>query len=398
MNNPNIEPSYTQVTVTNQFDYRRILTILAIVLFVWAIFKIAYTYAFPEKSAFGLCQESYIQAVDAIYKENKAIAQKCANEYEDDIYKLNKCTSSPLPIPVNTCWEPMNGTGATTPVPPTSPTLRDEFGLTWCRFVNAKHKMPRYNLSWLAYDIACEKWIAFDVKSPWDYTIEKIWYGANLGDYIILKNSWDFRIVLAHTATSRNVGEKLHKGDIIWQTNLSWSSTWMHVHIELWYKYFTLTSPAIYGWEHDRENQWALLKHRWWDFGQPKETPYYFTSYNLWDTNQTDKTPCIGASGVDLCYLEAQGIRTMALTSDIRAKIKVKLGDKVKLEWDTWCEWEFVVQDEMNCRFRWKPCTYLKDWKEVQHPTGNVLRPGTPYYIKGDLPSKPGWACFVTKL
>lgn len=50
----------------------------------------------------------------------------------------------------------MNGTGATTPVPP-SPTLREKFGLADCRFTNKDHRMNKYNLAWTAYDIACEK-------------------------------------------------------------------------------------------------------------------------------------------------------------------------------------------------------------------------------------------------
>lgn len=29
-----------------------------------------------------------------------------------------------------------------------------------------KHKLPKYNLEWMAYDIACEKGKSFDVRSP----------------------------------------------------------------------------------------------------------------------------------------------------------------------------------------------------------------------------------------
>ena len=59
---------------------------------------------------------------------------------------------------------------------------------------------------------------------------------------------------------------------------------------------------------------------------------YYFTHYDLGDINQNDSSPCHGASGADLCFLARQGVNTMALTSDIRAKIGVKFGDKVILE------------------------------------------------------------------
>ncbi len=383
MTNTNPEPSYTTETVKITVDFKRLLIILAIVVTLWTLFRIVYTYAFPEKSPLQVCQESYMESVNTIARENEKTAQKCAEDFGSDIYKLNKCTSSPLPTPNNNCWVTLNGTGAKSPVPPSGPTLRKEFWLEDCRFVNKDHRMNKYHLNWTAYDIACVKWVAFDIKSPWDYKIEKIWFWYNMGNYIILKSDWDFRIVLAHTQTSRKVGEQLKKWDIIGQTDLSWTSTWMHVHIELWYKYFILSSEAIYGWEHTRENQWALLQHRKWDFGQPKEQPYYFTAYNLWDVNQNDSTPCIGASGVDLCALEASGVRTMALTADIRKKYKVSLGEKVRLTGEPGCEGEYEVHDEMNIRFRQDP---------------GILRPWTPYFIKGDLPSKPGWTCFVTKL
>lgn len=64
---------------------------------------------------------------------------------------------------------------------------------------------------------------------------------------------------------------------------------------------------------------------------KPKQM-YYFTHYDLGDYRQNDKTPCIGASGKDLCKLERSGVRTMALTSDIRKKMGIKFGDTVKLE------------------------------------------------------------------
>lgn len=375
--------SYETKTLKTQFNYIRIAKIAWVVLAIALLGKVIFTYAFPSKTPLQMCQESYMTSVNAIYRENEKIAKQCINDSGNDIYKLNKCTSSPLPIPVNTCWTTLNASGSTIPLPPSWPTLRKEFGLDNCRYVNGDHRMNKYNLQWMGYDIACEKWVAFDVKSPWDYQIEKKWYGANIGNYIILKNNGDFRIVLGHTQTSRKVGEKLHRGDIIGQTNLSGLSTWIHVHIELWYKYFNLSSEAIYEWDHIRQLNAGLLNHRNWNFGQPKYNPFYFTEYNLWDPAQNDATPCIGSSGKDLCAMEAAWVRTMALTSDIRAKLWIKFWDRVKLEWDTGCEWIYEVHDEMNIRFRQDP------W---------VLRPWTPYYIKGDLPSKPGWACYVTKL
>lgn len=50
-----------------------------------------------------MCQESYMKSVNEIYKANEETAKECTEKYGKDIYKLNKCTSSPLPIPENKC-------------------------------------------------------------------------------------------------------------------------------------------------------------------------------------------------------------------------------------------------------------------------------------------------------
>lgn len=50
-----------------------------------------------------MCQESYMKALNEVYRENEKTAKECVNKYQDDIYKLNKCTSSPLPLPENKC-------------------------------------------------------------------------------------------------------------------------------------------------------------------------------------------------------------------------------------------------------------------------------------------------------
>lgn len=65
--------------------------------------KVIYSYAFQEKSALQMCQESYMKALNEVYRENEKTAKECVNKYQDDIYKLNKCTSSPLPLPENKC-------------------------------------------------------------------------------------------------------------------------------------------------------------------------------------------------------------------------------------------------------------------------------------------------------
>lgn len=255
MNNPNIEPSYTQVTVTNKFDYRRILTILALVLFIWAIFKIAYTYAFPEKSAFWLCQESYIQAVDAIYKENKATAQKCADEYEDDIFKLNKCTSSPLPMPVNTCGTQINSwtvTPANTGVPPKESTEE---------YLNRKHwqvcdKQPMsplckdkelfVKLYWITEErIPWKNWFPIMLgiinaeSSLWtNFHPDKCWYTNNWWGLKWKKTDWG-ESVRDQSIPDKN-GCWLYRYDTVEDFWISKTNTFRH-----WYKWCIDSSTPL---------------------------------------------------------------------------------------------------------------------------------------------------------
>lgn len=352
--------------VTHKFNpvSREGVLILAIVITL--IGAIVSAFASGGKTSLQICQESYMKSSNEIVRYNE----------ENPSYKIS--------LPQYDC-NSIVWTASGAIVPPPSETLRNKFGLWDCRFITDEHKLPRYNLEWTAYDIACEKGKSFDVKSPSSYTIEKIGFWYNIGNYIILKNSKDsnIRLVLGHTVTSRKVWTTVEGWEIIGQTNLSGESTWVHVHIELWYKYFIVSRWFALGTEYDSQNGTALLNHRHWDFSQPTTNPYYFTSYDLWDPAQNDSTPCIGASWKDLCEMEKNWIRTMALTSDIRNLLWVKFWDKIELIWEDGCQGIYQVEDEMNVRYRSVP------W---------ILRPWTPYYIKWDLPSKWGGACNIQKI
>lgn len=116
-----------------------------------------------------------------------------------------------------------------------------------------------------------------------------------------------------------------------------------------------------------------------------KEYEYYFTNYDLWDVWQNDSTPCIWASGKDLCYLHQQGINTMALVNIKRKEMWIEFWDKVELTW--WpCEWIYQVEDEMNIRFRQKTPIY-KPWTKFEirwdiARYGHKLECGGAYTIK----------------
>lgn len=66
----------------------------------------------------------------------------------------------------------------------------------------------------------------------------------------------------------------------------------------------------------------------------------YVTAYNVGVVAQTDNTPCIGASGDDLCELVAQGIKVCAANF-------VPLGTHLEIEGFGTCK----VLDRMNVRY-----------------------------------------------
>ena len=66
----------------------------------------------------------------------------------------------------------------------------------------------------------------------------------------------------------------------------------------------------------------------------------YVTAYNVGVVAQTDNTPCIGASGKDLCELVGQGISICAANF-------VPLGTRLEIEGFGVC----LVEDRMNARY-----------------------------------------------
>lgn len=95
----------------------------------------------------------------------------------------------------------------------------------------------------------------------------------------------------------------------------------------------------------------------------------YFTDYDLWDPNQNDSEPCIGASGKDLCKMTENGINTIALVNIKRKELGINFWDQVQLIW--WaCDWIYSVEDEMNWKFR---------------QSIPIYRPGTSFEIRWDI-------------
>lgn len=255
-----------------------------------------------------------LTAMDTQIAELNSYKQKIANELEDKVNQANdeitkQCGLIPdslkegidckkfvqntklpkaqvTPIEANTnSWTSSGATLGSAP----ERTLREFLSISECETrdlsFNTKHKLPKYDLEWLAYDIPpCVKWEAMKVFAPsyWEYwDVEKIGYGNNMGNYVILKSQGsDLRVVYAHTVVDKSLlGWTVNQGREIGYTDLSGESTGMHLHVELWRGTNIVSKHVLWSDEYIIQDQTRLLKHRNWDFSENKEISYWNT-YN----------------------------------------------------------------------------------------------------------------------
>ena len=208
--------------------------------------------------------------------------QKDAEKATDALDKINVCYNKFKRNDIDiekemerfTTWTASGGQQTSVPAKK-QVNLRSIFSLWDCLFTNDNHKLPRYNLEWLAYDIACNQWEAFDVSAPnyWNgWIVEKIGYGNNLWNFIIIKSNI-LRVVYGHTKPI----DWLKEWDIvkntftIGKTNLSWASTGMHLHLEIWEGTDIVSRERFWDSKWDKQDQTKLLEHRGWDFSQKKK-------------------------------------------------------------------------------------------------------------------------------
>lgn len=243
-----------------------------------------------------------------------------------------------------------------------------------------------------------------------EYKIEETWYDNLLGNFVILsfpdwpelewvRTRWYFW----HTVLDK--GWKVGDTVITWvrfaHADLSGATTGWHTHIELRRMYDGIWQSVRYVTRSKERKLEEKRLSKKASVSTGSDVIYYFTHYAFVEW-QTDSTPCIWADGKDSCLLLKHGRWTMALTVDIRKKLGIVFGDKVALTGDVGCEGVYTVTDEMACRFRgeyaWAngPCSY-SDWTLTPR-ISHIRRPWTSYYIKGDLPGRPGWACSISKL
>lgn len=267
-----------------------------------------------------------------------------------------------------------------------------------------------------ATDLAC-KFESQGVYAPdyldqmIEYKIESVWSDSLLWNFVILSFpntgnvAWsDIRWYFGHTVLDSwwKVWDIVTTWVRFAHANISGATTGWHTHIELRRMYDGVWQSVRYV---TRGKERKLEEKRIWGGNNQVLSGaviYYFTHYDLWDESQNDSAPCISADWNDSCKVMNHGRSTMALTIDVRKSLGINFGDKVALTGDVGCEGVYTVTDELACRFRgeyaWAngPCTY-KDWAPTPK-VSDVLRPGTPYFIKGDLPWRPGGACSIRKL
>ena len=176
----------------------------------------------------------------------------------------------------------------------------------------------------------------------WENADELLWNYAKLN----FTHKWHkYYWIIAHLDTRMKTGDTIYTGQKIGQTDLSGYTTGYHAHVELWFEgvnisYSTRSSVLTNSRAGVYENDgiWAEL---------------YFTHYDLWDVAQNDSTPCIWASGKDLCEISKQWIQTIALTVDQRKLYNIEFGDIITVKSIAQnTEYTVQVEDEMNKRFR----------------------------------------------
>lgn len=186
-------------------------------------------------------------------------------------------------------------TGGIAPVPERQtmkePTLRQYLSVPECEtrdlFFNTRHSLPKYNLEWLAYDIPpCIKWESMKVYVPLYsvyWKVEKVSEGTSLGNYVVLKDqASELRVVYWHTVVDKSLEwQILEQWDLIWYTNVSGESTWIHLHVELWVWHEIVSKHYFWSEDYIRTDQTRLLEHRQWKFKEEKYKSTYEKAISL---------------------------------------------------------------------------------------------------------------------
>lgn len=279
------------------FSKQNLTYLIMALIIIWAFGYMAYGNDTPTREEMKQNKIEQLKETNARIEMNNKIAESvCETESQEKVgaieiakYKLSCLEKDMKPlIDIDSeiekeFWTWTASGGAISTVPERKQTkqinLRSIFWLWDCRFTNDNHKLPRYKLEWLAYDIACEKWKAFDVSVPnyqanenRKWVVEKIGYGHNMGNFIIIKSN-TLRVVYGHTKPIEWIKEwDIVKSTFtIGETDLSGESTGMHLHLEIWEWTDIVSRERFWSPTWEKQDQRKLLEHRQWNFGQKKK-------------------------------------------------------------------------------------------------------------------------------
>lgn len=142
------------------------------------------------------------------------------------------------------------------------------------------HKKPK-NWSMYALDISCVN-KDYSAKVPnyitWGYTVSKIWVDKYLWHYVTLDFGDGYTLVYGHTITNHKVGDKLYKGEVLWEYKPSWVTTGKHFHIELRKNGTNITFDLL----SENQNSLKIRLQRGW--AKPEEIikdPNYIGEFTL---------------------------------------------------------------------------------------------------------------------
>lgn len=229
------------------------------------------------------------------------------------------------------------------------------------------------NNGFLATDVATAGQ-AIPVYVP-DYLNQELEYLVSYEDFkettgkAVILTSGNVRWLLGHVVIQEQ-REKVRTGDRIGVVGCTEGvTTGCHVHIQLFMRANESSKWQSAEYLLGNSNKPEVIQDRVKEEVEPQSMgKIKATSYNP-SKAQTDSSPCVGASGVDLCEEIKKGVRIIALSQDLvgRSGKKYKYGDKITIKSDlddTRCNGEFTVLDTMNARYTNRADLFFMDKKD----------------------------------
>lgn len=253
---------------------------------------------------------------------------------------------------------------------------------------------------WNAYNLFSKKtapvnnpkrWDIFFMKPQW-WWIDHIWLVYNV--------AYDFEREMWLTIVDASYDHWVSKRNIVITKTAMTDNTIEHTYAVDWvvYDVYYATNPILSfqreseiteKLEENKQAKQTIKKEVDIDLTRSiwEEDWFYLSHYNVWDIYQNDDSPCHWATWADICRHLENWWQSIALVRPYREKYWINYRDKVVLEWDETCRWEYTVLDEMNKRFRdrcivWSNSPYCIRW-DIAYP----------HWVKWSW-----WNCYIKRI